>query len=136
MVDRVVSRVHLLPKSRRSLMTQTVYIETSILGYLTERLALLQVLTFLELTPEATALALEFLRQSNLPAKAANDALQYREEYARFFNYDLTAICQDLRNKQVASGRTFVRLPIKRLANAVSVSNKTEGNGEGGNQDS
>ncbi|MGK7961431.1 hypothetical protein [Crocosphaera sp.] len=40
-----------------------------------QRLALLQTLTFLDLTPEATELAQEFLEKSNLPAKAANDAL-------------------------------------------------------------
>lgn len=38
----------------------------------------------------------------------------YREEYARSFNYNLDAIFDDLRQKQAASGRNFVKLPIKR----------------------
>lgn len=38
---------------------------------------------------------------------------QYREEYAKSFNYDLKAIYQDLQQKQIASGRKFVSLPIK-----------------------
>lgn len=49
---------------------------------------------------------------------------QYREEYARSLNYDLNAIFQDLRKKQVASNRTFIRLPIKRFVNAGGVSPK------------
>ncbi|CAD0230867.1 hypothetical protein L2E69_21045 [Planktothrix agardhii 1806] len=42
----------------------------------------------------------------------------YREEYAKSFNYDLKAIFDDLRNKQMASSRKFVKLPINRLPNA------------------
>lgn len=44
---------------------------------------------------------------------------QYREEYGRSFNYDIKAIANDLRNKQAASKRQFVKLPIKRLSNPV-----------------
>ncbi|MBW4618320.1 MAG: hypothetical protein KME17_02900 [Cyanosarcina radialis HA8281-LM2] len=39
---------------------------------------------------------------------------KYREEYARSFNYDLNAMFEDLRKKQIASGRKFVKLPIRR----------------------
>ena len=39
---------------------------------------------------------------------------QYREQYAKSFNYDLNAIFRDLRQKQIASGRKVVKLPIKR----------------------
>ena len=42
---------------------------------------------------------------------------KYREEYAKSFNYDLKAIFDDLRKKQIAHGRTVVKLPIKRVAN-------------------
>lgn len=42
---------------------------------------------------------------------------KYREEYAKSFNYDLKAIFDDLRKKQIASGQKFVKLPIKRLSN-------------------
>ncbi len=42
---------------------------------------------------------------------------KYREEYAKSFNYDLKAIFDDLRKKQVAHGRKVVKLPIKRGSN-------------------
>jgi hypothetical protein len=34
-----------------------------------------------------------------------------REEYARKFNFDLDAICRDLRQKQESSGARVVSLP-------------------------
>ena len=37
-----------------------------------------------------------------------------REEYAAQFNYDLNAICRDLREKQKKSGRKIVSLPPRR----------------------
>jgi hypothetical protein len=42
---------------------------------------------------------------------------QYREEYAKSFNYDLKAIFDDLRKKQIAHGRSVVKLPIQRSSN-------------------
>jgi hypothetical protein len=39
---------------------------------------------------------------------------KYREEYARSFNYDLNAIFNDLRCKQIARGHNVATLPIKR----------------------
>ncbi len=39
---------------------------------------------------------------------------KYREDYAKSFNYDLNAIFEDLRKKQIKSGRKVVELPIKR----------------------
>lgn len=36
---------------------------------------------------------------------------KYREEYAKRFNDDLHAICQDLRKKQGQGGRQTVSLP-------------------------
>ena len=41
-----------------------------------------------------------------------------RDEYAKQFNYDLHAICQDIRKKQGRTGRRVVVLgprPIKRI---------------------
>ena len=41
-----------------------------------------------------------------------------RDEYAKQFNYDLHAICQDIRKKQGQAGRRVVSLsprPIKRI---------------------
>jgi hypothetical protein len=42
---------------------------------------------------------------------------KYREEYAKSLNYDLKAIFDDIRKKQIASGRKFIKLPIKRESN-------------------
>lgn len=36
---------------------------------------------------------------------------RYREEYAAQFNYDLDAICRDLREQEKKSGATPVSLP-------------------------
>jgi hypothetical protein len=35
-----------------------------------------------------------------------------REEHAKAFNYDLKAICDDLRKKQAASGRQIISTPL------------------------
>lgn len=37
-----------------------------------------------------------------------------REEHAKESNYDLKAICDDLRRQQAASDRRIVSLPLKR----------------------
>ncbi|WYM00734.1 MAG: hypothetical protein ACFKPT_23945 [Gloeotrichia echinulata GP01] len=37
-----------------------------------------------------------------------------REEHARAFNYDLKAICDDLRQRQATSGRTIISKPLRR----------------------
>ena len=45
-----------------------------------------------------------------------------RDEYAKQFNYDLHAICQDIRKKQGQSGRRVVSLSprlIKRISSAA-----------------
>ncbi len=49
---------------------------------------------------------------------------KHREEYAKRFNYDLAAICRDLRKKQKASGEKVVSLPPKR---PKKVAMKTKG---------
>lgn len=36
-----------------------------------------------------------------------------REEHAKSFNYDLQAICDDLRKKQAESGRKIISEPLK-----------------------
>ena len=36
-----------------------------------------------------------------------------REEHAKAFNYDLQAICDDLRQKQAATGRQIISTPLK-----------------------
>ena len=39
---------------------------------------------------------------------------RFREEYAKRFNYDLNAICQDLREQQQKSGHKIVSFPPRR----------------------
>ena len=41
---------------------------------------------------------------------------KYREQYAARFNYDLAAICKDLRKRAAESGRMVVSLPPKRIS--------------------
>jgi hypothetical protein len=41
---------------------------------------------------------------------------RYREEYAKRFNYDLDAICRDLREKQERRGQIVVSRPPKLLS--------------------
>lgn len=36
-----------------------------------------------------------------------------REEHAKAFDYDLQAICDDLRRKQFESGRQIISIPLK-----------------------
>ncbi len=36
-----------------------------------------------------------------------------REEHAKAFNYDLKAICNDLRNRQAVSGKQMISKPLK-----------------------
>lgn len=127
-------------------MSETIYIETSILGYLTarstdnlilaanikvtqdwwdncrtsfmlyaseivldeaakgdteiadRRLSLLQPLMLLDLTEEAIELAKEFLKQSNLPSKASNDALHMALATVYGLDYLLTWNCKHMAN--------------------------------------
>ncbi len=38
---------------------------------------------------------------------------KYRDEYAKKFNYDIHAICQDIRKKQGKKGHRVLSLPPK-----------------------
>jgi hypothetical protein len=44
-----------------------------------------------------------------------------REAHAQQFNYDLDAICADLRKREKASGRPTVSLPPKRIEKKKAV---------------
>lgn len=48
------------------------------------------------------------------PAPIVEEVLKARDEYAKRFNYDLDAICRDLREKQRLGKRNVVSLPPKR----------------------
>ncbi len=66
-----------------------------------QRLNLLQSLMFLELTEEAFELAQAFLNQSNLPDKAANDALHMALATVYGLDYLLTWNCKHMANAQI-----------------------------------
>jgi hypothetical protein len=42
-----------------------------------------------------------------------NEVRQFRDAYAKRFQYDLEAICRDIRAKQTQSSKTVVSLPPK-----------------------
>jgi hypothetical protein len=48
-----------------------------------------------------------------------------RDEYARRFNYDLDAICKDLQQKQLQSGRKLVAFPPRRPKPGIQVRTHT-----------
>jgi hypothetical protein len=68
------------------------------------------------------------LRENNpcIKTKFKGEIHKYREEYARSFNYDLNAMFNDLRRKQIARGHDVVTLPIKRRLNKSMHSAQTE----------
>ncbi len=43
-----------------------------------------------------------------------DEVRKVRDEYAKQFNYDLRAICQDLQKKQEQPGKNIVSFPPKR----------------------
>ena len=45
-----------------------------------------------------------------------NEIRKYRDEYAAKFNYDMDAICKDIRKRQATSGHEVVSRPSKRTA--------------------
>lgn len=50
-----------------------------------------------------------------------DEVRRIREEYAARFNYDLDAICQDLKLRQARNGRKAVRLEPKRVQKPAKV---------------
>ena len=50
---------------------------------------------------------------------------KYREQYAARFNYDLAAICKDLRQRQATCGREVVSRPPKRVPKSEQVNAET-----------
>jgi len=48
---------------------------------------------------------------------------KYREQNAARFNYDLAAICKDLRERQATCGREVVSRPPKRISTNVQMPN-------------
>lgn len=83
-----------------------------------QRLILLQSLMLLEINEEALELAQEFLSQTNLPKKAANDALHMALATVYGLDYLLTWNCKHMANaqiqrklSQISSGLGYV-LPV------------------------
>ncbi len=48
-----------------------------------------------------------------------------REEHAKSFNYDLQAICDDLRHQEAKSGRQIVTKPLNSYYSPTSPKGKT-----------
>jgi len=46
-----------------------------------------------------------------------DEVRQWREDYARKFNFDLEAICRDLREQQNSEAHRVVSFPPKRIQN-------------------
>ncbi len=66
-----------------------------------QRLDLLKSIMYLDLTEEAVELAREFLQQSNLPPKAANDSLHIALATVYGLDYLLTWNCKHMANAQI-----------------------------------
>ena len=49
-----------------------------------------------------------------MPDEIVDEVRKAREDYARQFDFDLDAICRDLRQKQQAGARRVVSLPPRR----------------------
>jgi predicted nucleic acid-binding protein len=67
----------------------------------TQRLELLESMLLLDLNEAAIELAQEFLQQSNLPAKASNDALHIALATVYGLDYLLTWNCKPMANAQI-----------------------------------
>lgn len=48
-----------------------------------------------------------------LKDQVLEEIYRIREEHAKVFNYDLKAICDELRKRQVASGRKIISKPLR-----------------------
>ena len=55
------------------------------------------------------------------PDLIVEEIRKIREEHAAHYNNDLHAICEAIREEERKSGRTFVRLPIRKIAAASPV---------------
>jgi len=51
-----------------------------------------------------------------MPDEIVAEVRRAREEYARRFNFDLHAICEDLREKERTSGAVLVSFPPRRVS--------------------
>lgn len=49
-----------------------------------------------------------------------DEVRQYRDAYAKRFDYDLEAICRDIRAKQAKSGKQGVSLPPKPVQTSMA----------------
>ena len=57
------------------------------------------------------------------PDTIVEEVRQARDAYAKKFNYDLDAICQDLQEKQKLSDKKVISLPPKRLKKTMTLKN-------------
>ncbi|BAU10326.1 hypothetical protein LEP3755_08100 [Leptolyngbya sp. NIES-3755] len=59
-----------------------------------------------------------------LKDEVLEEIYKIREEHVKAFNYDLKAICDDLKERQTASGRILISQPLKhpQLRDRVKIS--------------
>lgn len=55
-----------------------------------------------------------------------DEVRQFRDAYAKRFQYDLEAICRDIRDKQTQSGRQVVSLPSKPVQAPLAPTGKSD----------
>jgi hypothetical protein len=53
-----------------------------------------------------------------------DEVRKFRDAYAKHFQYDLEAICRDIRVKQTQSGKQMVSLPPKLVKAAIASTEK------------
>ena len=78
-----------------------------------ERLKLLENIAILQVSDEASILARELLDTMSIDS-LVDEIRAVREAYAARFNYDIEAICRDIKEQEQKSGRTCVSLVQKR----------------------
>jgi hypothetical protein len=59
----------------------------------------------------------------------ADEVRQFRDAYAKHFQYDLEAICRDIRAKQTQSGRQVVSLPPRPVQAPLVPTGKPDASG-------
>ena len=66
-------------------------------------------------------LARGIVRRTVVKDPIVEEVRRARDAHAKQFNYDLDAICEDLRKREKASGQPTVSLPPKRITKKKTV---------------
>jgi hypothetical protein len=71
--------------------------------------------------PVGKVLARGVVRRVAVRDPIVEEVRRARDAYAKQFNYDLDAICEDLKRREKASGRPAVSLPPKQIEKKKAV---------------